>query len=140
MTILGGNLARAIVNLVHEGQNEPRKTRFPLPSHQSLIRCIDRRSVEVGEVAPGLVRLRPVAEVHTVERPWHMEEMPASVSRGVYRHGKRHRFVVTARDDSPEAFRAALAELDRKVGGFTDAIAPKVTRQSYRKNKTPKEG
>jgi hypothetical protein len=36
----------------------------------------------------------------------------------MYHHGKRHRFEVTAKDDSPEAFKAALAELDAKVRAF----------------------
>jgi hypothetical protein len=64
-----------------------------------------------------------------------MVGMPASASRGVYHHGKRHRFVVTALDDSSEAFDAALADLDEKVRAFTEANAPKLARQSYRKNK-----
>jgi hypothetical protein len=61
--------------------------------------------------------------------------MPATVSRGVYHHGKRHRFAVTARDDSPEAFSAALAELDAQVRQFTEAGASRAGRQSYRKRK-----
>jgi hypothetical protein len=59
--------------------------------------------------------------------------MPTSVSKGVYHHGKRHRFVATAKDDSPEAFQAALDELDNKVRAFTATTAPKVVQQSYRK-------
>ena len=51
------------------------------------------------------------------------------------RHGKRHRFVVTATDDSPEAFKAAMVELDEKVRAFTNATTPKIARQSYRKGK-----
>lgn len=61
--------------------------------------------------------------------------MPVSISRGVYHHGKRHRFVVTAQDDSIEAFKAASAELDEQVRRFTEATVPKVVRQSYRKRK-----
>jgi hypothetical protein len=61
--------------------------------------------------------------------------MPATVSKGIYHHGKRHRFQVTAKDDSPEAFRAALAELDEKVCAFTETVAVDVQRQSYRKRK-----
>jgi hypothetical protein len=58
-----------------------------------------------------------------------------TVSRGIYHHGNRHRFEATARDDSPEAFKAALAELDDKVRMFTAATTPKVARRSYRKPK-----
>jgi hypothetical protein len=61
--------------------------------------------------------------------------MPSSVSRGVYHHGKRHRFVVTAKDDSPAAFKAALIELDEQVRKFTEATTPKAARSSYRKPK-----
>lgn len=61
--------------------------------------------------------------------------MPSTVSRCVYRHGKRHRFSVTAKDDSPEAFKAALAELDEKVRAFAAGVSPKVVRQAYRKPK-----
>jgi len=61
--------------------------------------------------------------------------MPPSFSRGVYHHGKRHRFVVTAKDDSREACKAALVALDEKVRAFTRGIAPKVAKQSYRKAK-----
>ena len=62
-------------------------------------------------------------------------DMPTSVSRGVYRHGKRHRFVVMAQDDSPAAFKAALAELDEQVRKFIEATKPNVLRHSYRKRK-----
>lgn len=62
-------------------------------------------------------------------------DMPVSISQGIYHHGKRHRFVVTAQDDSPEAFKAASAELNEQVRRFIDATAPKVVRQSYRKRK-----
>ncbi|WP_156356313.1 hypothetical protein [Sphingomonas sp. Leaf22] len=61
--------------------------------------------------------------------------MATTVSQGVYHHGKRHRFSVTAADDSPEAFQAALAELNDEVRAFTQATAPSVYRQSYRKRK-----
>lgn len=61
--------------------------------------------------------------------------MAATVSRGVYHHGKRHRFSVTPKDDSPEAFKAALVELDETVRTFTHATTPKIARQSYRKAK-----
>lgn len=61
--------------------------------------------------------------------------MPTSVSQSVRHHGKRHRFVVTAKDDSPEAFQAALAELNEKVRSFTDAVKPMVQRQSFQKRK-----
>jgi hypothetical protein len=65
----------------------------------------------------------------------YVTDMPASVSQGIYHHGKRHRFVVTAQGDSPEAFKAALVELNEQVRSFTHATAPKVVRQSYRKRK-----
>ncbi|MEO9132064.1 MAG: hypothetical protein ABI240_12750 [Sphingomonas sp.] len=58
-----------------------------------------------------------------------------TVSRGVYHHGKRHRFVTTPTDDSAEAFKAALAELDEMVRKFTDGTTLKVAKQSYRKKK-----
>jgi hypothetical protein len=58
--------------------------------------------------------------------------MPTEVSRSVYHHGKRHRLVVTAKDDSDEAFKAACVELDDKVRSFIDEIRP-VRRQAYRK-------
>ncbi|NIJ63439.1 hypothetical protein FHR20_000370 [Sphingomonas leidyi] len=61
--------------------------------------------------------------------------MAATVSKGVYHHGKRHRFEVVAKDDSHEAFRAALIELDEKVRVFTEATKPKTTKQSFRKQK-----
>jgi len=61
--------------------------------------------------------------------------MATTVSRGVYHHGKRHRFEATPKDDSPEAFRAALVELDEKVSAFLAASAPRVAKQSYRKKK-----
>lgn len=61
--------------------------------------------------------------------------MPASVSKGVYRHGKRHRFLVTAKDDSIEAFNAALVELDEQVRAFTEATTPGLVKQAYRKRK-----
>lgn len=61
--------------------------------------------------------------------------MTTTVSRGVYHHGKRHRFVATPKDDSPEAFKAALIELDEKIRAFTNATTPKIARQSYRKGK-----
>lgn len=64
--------------------------------------------------------------------------MPASVSRGVYRHGKRHRFVATAQDDSPQAFKAALTQLHEQVRRFAVANTPEVQRQSYRKRRAPK--
>ena len=61
--------------------------------------------------------------------------MAATVSRGVYHHGKRHRFEVTAKDDSQEAFEAALIALDEQVRTFTEAAKPKVAKQAYRKKK-----
>jgi hypothetical protein len=82
----------------------------------------------------------PLVDIHTEEQRWHSANMPASVSRGVYHHGKRHKFVVTAKDDSPEAFKAALRELDEKVRSFTEATTPKVERRSYRKNKALNHG
>ena len=66
---------------------------------------------------------------------WFVKVMATSVSRGVYHHGKRHRFVATAKDDSREAFEAALDELDEKVRVFTAATTSEITRQSYRKKK-----
>lgn len=61
--------------------------------------------------------------------------MPTTVSESVYYHGKRHRFDVTVKDDSAEAFQAALDELRDQVQAFTRATTPKVARQSYRKRK-----
>jgi hypothetical protein len=61
--------------------------------------------------------------------------MATTVSRGVYHHGKRHRFEATAKDDTPEAFRAAQVELDEKVSAFLVASTPRVTKQSYRKKR-----
>jgi hypothetical protein len=58
-----------------------------------------------------------------------------TIRRGVHHHGKRHRFEVTARDESPEAFAAAMTELNEKVRAFTAATTPSVARQSYRKPK-----
>jgi len=70
-----------------------------------------------------------------LREPCYGARMATTVSRGVYHHGKRHRFSVTPVDDSPEAFQAALVELDDKVRAFTNAALPKVDRQSYRKRK-----
>jgi hypothetical protein len=75
----------------------------------------------------------PIADI--ASRAYCRLPMAATVSRGVYHHGKRHRFEATAKDDSPEAFQAALAELDGKVRAFRNAIAPKVVKPSYRKKK-----
>jgi hypothetical protein len=61
--------------------------------------------------------------------------MPATVSTNVRHHGKRHRLAVTAKDDSPEAFEAALRELQEQAQSFRGEIAPKVERQSYQKRK-----
>lgn len=61
--------------------------------------------------------------------------MPASISQGIYHHGKRHRFTVTPKDDSPEAFKAALQELDDQVRRFKSENKPAPARQSYRKRK-----
>lgn len=66
---------------------------------------------------------------------WAKIEMPTSISRGVYHHGKRHRFTVTPKDESLEAFKAALSELDEQVTKFKNASTPTTTRQSYRKRK-----
>ncbi|WP_138984469.1 hypothetical protein [Sphingobium yanoikuyae] len=61
--------------------------------------------------------------------------MPATVSTSVLYHGKRHRIAVTAKDDSPEAFAAALEEMQDKARNFREEITPQVKRQSYRKKK-----
>lgn len=61
--------------------------------------------------------------------------MLATVSTSVRHHGKRHRFAVTAKDDSPEAFKVALTELQELAQSFRDEITPKVGRQSYQKRK-----
>lgn len=61
--------------------------------------------------------------------------MPTTVSKGVYHHGKRHRLAVTAKDESPEAFKAARVELDSLVRAFTEATTLTKGRQSYRKRK-----
>lgn len=90
-------------------------------------------------MTPANIRFPPVADVQAPGALfWHKAAMAASVSRGVYRHGKRYRFVVTALDDSPEAFKAALRELDEQVRKFTAATAPEGQRQSYRKRRVPK--
>lgn len=78
-------------------------------------------------------RFRPIADIAI--SLCYRDEMTTTVSRGVYRHGKRHRFSVTPKDDSPEAFKAALVELDETVRAFTHATTPKISRQSYRKAK-----
>jgi hypothetical protein len=64
----------------------------------------------------------------------HDGAMPTEVSKSVLHHGKRHRFAVTAKDESDEAFKAALDELDEMVLRFTKEIRP-VRRQAYRKSK-----
>jgi len=62
--------------------------------------------------------------------------MPSTFSTGVYRHGKRYRFAVTAMDESREASKAAAAELVEQVRMFSEATAPKVRRQAFRKSKS----
>jgi hypothetical protein len=64
-----------------------------------------------------------------------MADMPPTVSTSVLHHGKRHRIAVTAKDDSPEAFAAALEEMQDKARNFREEIAPKVEQRSYRKKK-----
>lgn len=61
--------------------------------------------------------------------------MPVSFSQGVYHHGKRHRFVVTAKDDSAEAAKAAMLELSEQVRKFKESLAALVARRSFRKSK-----
>lgn len=48
-------------------------------------------------------------------------------------HGKRHKFRATAKDDSLEAFKEALSDLDRQVTAFVDGNKPKVARQKFRR-------
>ncbi|RNJ61386.1 MAG: hypothetical protein EDM03_16220 [Porphyrobacter sp. IPPAS B-1204] len=59
--------------------------------------------------------------------------MPATVQRSVMHHGKRHKFRATAKDDSLEAFKEALSDLDRQVTAFVDGNKPKVARQKFRR-------
>ena len=61
--------------------------------------------------------------------------MPSSFSTSIYHHGKRHTFSVTPKDESRQAYKVALADLEEQVRFFTEAIAPEVKRQSYRKPK-----
>lgn len=61
--------------------------------------------------------------------------MPATVQRSVMHHGKRHKFRATAKNDSPEAFKEALDDLDRQVAAFVDAHNPGVSRQKFRRKK-----
>jgi hypothetical protein len=61
--------------------------------------------------------------------------MPATVSQGIYHHGKRYRFSVTAQDDSDEAFKAALDEMTRQVTEFRSKNSQPSRKQAYRKRK-----
>ncbi len=61
--------------------------------------------------------------------------MPMVVQRSVIHHGKRHRFRATAENDSIEAFREALADLDRQVAAFVAGNKPAVARQKFRRKK-----
>ncbi len=47
-------------------------------------------------------------------------------------HGKRHKFRATAKDDSIEAFQAALADLDRQIEEFVSGNKPKMKRTKFR--------
>jgi hypothetical protein len=70
----------------------PPNVRFP----QHFRRCAWSINENIADIPRGL---------------YSITAMTASVSRSVYHHGKRHRLVVTAKDDSLEAFEAALGEL-----------------------------
>lgn len=61
--------------------------------------------------------------------------MPSSFSTSIYHHGKRHTFRVTPNDQSRQAYKVALADLEEQVRIFKEARTPEVRRQSYRKPK-----
>jgi hypothetical protein len=59
--------------------------------------------------------------------------MPTTFSRSVVHHGKRHRFSVTAKEESEETAKEALEELSRQVADFESKIRDPSKRAAYRK-------